>query len=72
MLPIVAVVLFVTGRAKEAVRADWKAEAVLAHEIANRVVAWDNFIVDAFVYVTMTTLDAIRNPGVFFAGDQEL
>jgi hypothetical protein len=40
----------VAGRAKEDDLTDWKAEAVLAHEIANRVVAWEKFIVDAFLF----------------------
>jgi hypothetical protein len=51
VLLVVAVELraavFVVGRTKELYDrvADWKAEAVLAHDIANSVVAWENFMV---------------------------
>lgn len=51
VLLVVAVELraavFVVGRTKELDDrvADWKAEAVLAHDIANSVVAWENFMV---------------------------
>jgi len=41
-----AAAFVVVGRTKEPDRdADWKAEAVLAHDIAKRVVAWENFMV---------------------------
>ena len=77
---LVLLVVAVVGLTNELGRTDWKADAVLAHDIANSVVAWENLMVVSIESTRQSeikcdvrwrwTISFLGDSSVFFADDQ--